>query len=191
MGGSEARWPRSDNRNLWPRRFLLTDPLKHIPQGVKLIWTGAVTLWCSADYSLEEINDLDRPLGVRFRVESLCHESLQRTDGHSLVDGTTTTRRFARSTAHASTNTCEWIRATGDKVRSLKVAFSDCAHVPPRVGMHRASVLAFDLPLPVLVVGNLDVDWGIVLTRHCAFSVLSVFIFGSSLALLAYPQACA
>ena len=82
------------------------------------------------------------------------------------------------STAHAPTNTRERVWAASDETRGLKVASSDRAHIAPCVGVHRACVLAFDLPLPVFVVENFDIDGGMVHTRQHTTSLIFRFTPG-------------
>jgi len=110
---------------------------------------------------------LDQSLGrpaSRCRIELVGNESFQRSNRHRFVDIRPATRRLAGGTTDTTTNRGQRIGAPRDQVGVFIATFGDCTYITASIGMHGTSLLALDLPLPVVIRGYFN----LIVVHHVA-----------------------
>ena len=91
-------------------------------------------------------------------AETVGDKSLERSDGNRRIDIAAATRRLAGRATNPPADRSQRIRAPRDQISVFKAPFGNGTNIAAGVGVDRAGVLALDLPLPIVDVGNFDFD---------------------------------
>ncbi len=89
-----------------------------------------------------------------FYTELLGGIPFQGPDGDGFIQISPSAGNLAGDSAAPTANGCQWIGSTCDKVGPFKITFSNSANISPCIRANRTTILALNLLLSIIKIGN-------------------------------------
>jgi len=156
VGGGETGRSGPDDGYFLAVRVRHIESLEDAGEGRQFFRVAAITATGVPQHALDQFDGAEGFARERLGAESIGDKTFESADGDRLVDVAATAGGLARRATNSAADGRQRIGAAGDQVGGFKVAPRDGPHISTSIRVYRTGVLAVDLALPVIIVGNLN-----------------------------------